>query len=336
MGDTHGQVHEARSWRRVCRDAAEVIAAIGAAVDLGSNSVHLLVAGVADHRLDPLVDESVFLGLGHAVDAEGRLGRTARAELLAVLVHYAGIARGEGATAITFIGTEPIRRAADAAAIVQHAEAATGVPLHVLTHEEEAYLTVVGVMGGCLVDRETLIVDIGGGSSEFCVVSPTNPPRASGLKLGSNRLTARHVTEDPPTRIEVEAMTADALSILDGAPAASPAEIVAVGGTASNLLKVVPGPMLDQVLTRARIAQALGILESETAAEAVERHLLKPIRARILPAGAAILDALLTRYDVAGIRVSEAGLREGTILVVDRFGVTWRDRLPELAHGWRT
>lgn len=312
-----------------------MIATIGAAVDLGSNSVHLLVAGVADHRLDPLVDESVFLGLGHAVDAEGRLGRTARAELVDALVHYADVARGQGATEITFVGTEPMRRAADAATVVQAVEAATGVPLHVLTHEEEAYLTVVGVTAGCLVDRETLIVDIGGGSSEFCVVSPTNPPRASGLKLGSNRLTARHVTGDPPTRSEVAAMIADALSILDGAPATSPAVIVAVGGTASNLLKVVPGPMLDQVLTRARIAQALGILESETAAEAVERHLLKPIRARILPAGAAIMDALLTRYNVAGIRVSEAGIREGTILVVDRFGVTWRDRLPELAHGWR-
>jgi len=315
--------------------AAGKAAPVGAAVDLGSNSVHLLVAGVAEHRLDPLADESVFLGLGHAVDAEGRLGGTARTELVDVLVHYADVARGLGAIAITFVGTEPMRRAVDAAAIVHEVEAATGVPLHVLTHEEEAFLTVVGVMAGRLVDRETLIVDIGGGSSEFCVVSPTDPPRAAGLKLGSARLTARHVTGDPPTRSEVGAMTADAVSILDGAPMTFPAEIVAVGGTASNLLKVVPEAMLDHVLSRVRIAQALGILESETAAEAGERHLIKPIRARILPAGAAIMDALLTRYGMARIRVSEAGIREGAILVVDHVGVFWRDRLPELAHGWR-
>ena len=315
--------------------AAGKAAPVGAAVDLGSNSVHLLVAGVAEHRLDPLADESVFLGLGHAVDAEGRLGGTARTELVDVLVHYADVARGLGATAITFVGTEPMRRAVDAAAIVHEVEAATGVPLHVLTHEEEAFLTVVGVMAGRLVDRETLIVDIGGGSSEFCVVSPTDPPRAAGLKLGSARLTARHVTGDPPTRSEVGAMMADAVSILDGAPMTFPAEIVAVGGTASNLLKVVPEAMLDHVLSRVRIAQALGILESETAAEAGERHLIKPIRARILPAGAAIMDALLTRYGMARIRVSEAGIREGAILVVDHVGVFWRDRLPELAHGWR-
>jgi len=336
MGDAHGRVREARSGRRVCRDPVEVIATVGAAVDLGSNSVHLLVAAVAEHRLDPLVDESVFLGLGHAVDAEGRLGRTARGVLVDALVRYAQVARDLGATAITFVGTEPIRRAADAAAIVGEVEAAAGVPLHVLTHEEEAYLTVVGVMAGRLVDRETLIVDIGGGSSEFCVVSPTDPPRASGLKLGSARLTARHVTGDPATRPEVAAMIADAASILDSAPPIAPAEIVAVGGTATNLLKVVPEAMLGHVLTRDWIAQALGILESETAEVSADRHLIKPVRAHILPAGAAIMDALLTRYAVARIRVSEAGVREGAILVVDHVGVAWRDRLPELAHGWRT
>ena len=308
---------------------------VGAAVDLGSNSVHLLVAGVADHRLDPLVDESVFLGLGLAVDAEGHLGRVARAGLVDALIHYAEIARGMGSTGITFIGTEPIRRAADAATIVHEVEAATGVPLHVLTHEEEAYLTVVGVMAGRVVDRETLIVDVGGGSSEFCIVGPSEPPQASGLKLGSARLTSRHVTGDPPTRQEVEAMIAEAGTILAGAPQTEPAEIVPPPPPASNLLKVVPEARLDLVLTRGRIAEALAILENETAAEAVERHLVKPIRARILPAGAAIMDALMTRYGVARIRVSDAGIREGAILVVDHVGVAWRDRLAELAHGWR-
>jgi exopolyphosphatase/pppGpp-phosphohydrolase len=311
------------------------MASVGAAVDLGSNSVHLLVATIADQRLDALVDESVFLGLGISVDASGRLGPTARAALVDALVHDAEIALGLGATEITFVGTEPIRRAADAARIVHEVEQATGFPLHVLTHEEEAFLTVVGVTAGRLVDHETLIVDIGGGSSEFCVVSPTEPPRAVGLKLGCARLTTRHVAGDPPTRPEVEAMIAEASVILADAPMAEPTEIVGVGGTASNLLKVVPGARIDLVLTRARVAEAMDILESETADEAVERHQIKPVRARILPAGAAIMDALMTRYGISRIRVSEAGIREGAILVVDRCGPSWRDQLAELAHGWR-
>ena len=309
--------------------------AVGAAVDLGSNSVHLLVAGVAEHRLEPLLDELVFLGLGKALDSGGVLGSVARAGLVDALVHYAELARGLGATAITFVGTEPLRRAGDAPHIASEIEDATGVPLHVLSHEEEAYLTVVGVMAGRLVDRETLIVDIGGGSSEFCLVGPTDRPRAIGLKLGSNRLTAHHVTSDPPSRAQVEAMVAEALRLLADAPATEPAEIVAVGGTASNLLKVVPEARIDLVLTRARITEAMDILEQETAAEAVERHLVKPIRAAILPAGAAIMDALLTRYGVNRIRVSDAGIREGAILVVDHVGAGWRDRLADLAHGWR-
>ena len=69
---------------------------------------------------------------------------------------------------------------------------------------------------------------------------------------------------------------------------------------------------------------------------AAERHGIKPIRARILPAGAAILDAILERYGVQAIRVSEAGIREGAILAVQHSGPSWRDRLAELAHGWRT
>ena len=75
-----------------------------------------------------------------------------------------GTARRLGVAEITLLGTEPIRRAADAAAIVHEAGSATGAPLHVLSHEEEAYLTLLGVTEGRLVERETLVVDIGGGS----------------------------------------------------------------------------------------------------------------------------------------------------------------------------
>jgi len=107
---------------------------------------------------------------------------------------------------VTLLGTEPIRRAADGAAIVHEIGSATNAPLHVLSHEEEAYLTIIGVTEGMPVTRETLVIDIGGGSSEFCVVDPSRRPRAAGLRLGSARLTDRFVTHDPPTRAEVAAM----------------------------------------------------------------------------------------------------------------------------------
>jgi exopolyphosphatase/guanosine-5'-triphosphate,3'-diphosphate pyrophosphatase len=308
---------------------------VGASVDLGSNSVHLLVASIVGHELHPLVDESAFLGLGKAVDERAHLGHDARAELARTLVIYAKTARALGASTITFMGTEPIRRAADAGRIVDEVERASDVALHVLTHEEEAYLTLVGVTGGLPVRHETLVVDIGGGSSEFCAVAAGGVARAGGLRLGSNRLTMKFVRDDPPTAGQVQAMQAAADDILAGALPAEPTELVAVGGTASNLLKVTAGGVADRVVTKARIGEALTNLSDATAAEVSTRFGVNPKRSPLLTAGVVIMDALMRRYDVEEVRVSEDGMREGAILVAEHAGRAWRDRLPELAHGWR-
>jgi exopolyphosphatase/pppGpp-phosphohydrolase len=309
--------------------------AIGAAVDLGSNSVHLLVAVTAGHRLRPLIDESSFLGLGAAVDAKAHLGSAARDELVRVLARYATVANDLGAATMTFIGTEPLRRAADSSRVVDDIDRETRVPLQVLSHEEEAYLTVIGVTCGWPVEHETLVVDIGGGSSEFCVVAPGESPRAAGLRIGSNQLTTRFATSDPVSRDAVQAMTAAADEILAGAVPSEPAELIVVGGTATNLLKVTSAGAGDERLSRARIGEALDTLLAEPAAVSSERFRINPKRAPILPAGAVIVDGLMRHYGVDEVRVSEASLREGAILAADHAGRAWRDRLPELAHGWR-
>jgi exopolyphosphatase/pppGpp-phosphohydrolase len=307
---------------------------VGAAIDLGSNSVHLLIAEISGHHLDPLVDESVFLGLGAAVDARAHLGPEARAELTAALIAYVGTARSLGAAHIVIMGTEPIRRAGDAAKVGYDIERATGVPLHVLSHEEEAYLTLIGVTSGWPVQHETLVVDIGGGSSEFCAVAAGGVPRAAGLRVGSSRLTKRFATSDPVSSDAIAAMRAAADDILLGSLIAEPTELVAVGGTASNLLKVTPDGAGD-VLTRGRIADALETLLAAPAAEVTQRFAINPKRGPLLPAGAVIVDALMRRYGVDGVRVSEAGIREGAVLVADHAGRPWRDRLSGLASGWR-
>jgi exopolyphosphatase/pppGpp-phosphohydrolase len=308
---------------------------IGAAVDLGSNSVHLLVAAITGHRLRTLVDESVFLGLGAAVDAHAHLGPEARGRLTEVLDRYATTATDLGASTTTFVGTEPLRRAADGARVVDDVDRATGIALQVLTHEEEAYLTVIGVTGGVPVERETLVVDIGGGSSEFCVIRPGRSPQAAGLRIGSNRLTTRFANSDPPTSESIAAMRAAAEAILADALASHPTDLVIVGGTATNLLKVTAAGTGDLILSRARIAEAIETLLGEPAAALTERFGINPKRGPLLPAGAAIVEALMAHYDVPTVRVSEASLREGAILAADHAGRAWRDRLPELAHGWR-
>ena len=307
---------------------------IGAAVDLGSTSVHLLVGRVIDHRIEPLADESVFLGLGAASSGRGALGREAGGVLVDALAGYAWIAREAGAMDVTFIGTEPLRRLADAARIVAEIDAATGIPVHVISHEEEAFLTLVGVTSGRPVEHEVLVVDIGGGSSEFVSIGPGRRAIAAGVRVGAAALTNRTVSHDPPTADELADLRNAAREAVNLAPAAAPEEIVVVGGTASNLLKIVPGGPDTRVLTRESLAEAMRVVAADSADAIVANHLVRPARARILGAGAAIVEAISERFGIDRVRVSDSGLREGTVLVVAHAGPSWRDRLEELAHGW--
>ncbi len=307
---------------------------VAAAVDIGSNSVHLLAAVVAGHRLVPLVDESELLGLGATVDLDGRLGSVRRDELVAVLVRYVALARQLGATAVTLVGTEPMRRAADADKVVEDVQRLAHETVHILTHEEEAFLMLIGVTAGRRVPAELGVIDVGGGSSEVALVAPGRPAYAGGISVGSARLTARLVEHDPPTKEEIVALRAAARSAMEQAPAGAPRVLIAVGGTATNLLRVLPEAALDGTLTRARLAEALAVLGAEPSAEAAARHAVRPVRARILPAGAVIMDALLEHYGVDMLRVSDAGIREGAIFVVRHLPAKWRERLPNLAEGW--
>jgi exopolyphosphatase/guanosine-5'-triphosphate,3'-diphosphate pyrophosphatase len=307
---------------------------IAASADAGSNSVHLFVAVVADHRLEPILDESAFLGLGGAVDERGRLGRQKRVELASTLGRFAGIARDLGAASITFVATEPLRRAQDARLAVRDAERAAGVPLLVLSHEEEGYLTLLGVTHGREPAADLVVVDVGGGSSEFVVVGPDRGAAATGVRVGSARLTAAHVRNDPPTPDEIAELRVAARERLAGAPETAPRRLVAVGGTATNLLKVVPAAALDRALTRARLGQAMTTLTSEPAAYAAIHHAVNPIRARVLPAGVAILEAILERYGLDRLMVVDTGIREGAVLAATRGGAAWRSELETIAHGW--
>jgi exopolyphosphatase/pppGpp-phosphohydrolase len=309
-------------------------AVVGAAIDVGANSVHLLVAAVAGHRVEPLLDESVFLGLGDRVVRDGRLGQVARGDVVDALASYAATARRLGAREITIVGTEPIRRAFDASSLVNEVEARADVALFVLDHDEEAMLTLLGVTKGRRVRNELLVVDIGGGSCQFVIAAPGEPVRSVSLGLGSARLTLDHIQSDPPTPAEVDGLRDIVRAAVTDAPSASPDELIAVGGTASNLLRLLPATAIDRVLTRRRIAVALAMLTVEHSAEAAERHALRPQRARILPAGAVIVDAILERYGVDRLQVSEEGIREGAVLAAAAAGSAWRDRLRSLVVGW--
>jgi exopolyphosphatase/guanosine-5'-triphosphate,3'-diphosphate pyrophosphatase len=309
----------------------------GAAIDLGSTSVHLLVARPEGGELVTVLDESSFLGLGAAVDGPGSLGPAGRATLVETVGAYVQKARDLGASRPILMGTEPLRRLTDATRIVAEVSAATGVPLDVLEHEEEALLTLVGLTRGNAVLRDLLVVDIGGGSSELVEIGPNRLARAAGVQVGAGRLTRRLVDTDPPTRAQLVALRAAADEAFDWQPARPPHDVVFVGGTASNILKLLRrlgSPDRDDRLDRAALDLVRDILVVAPAEMLAASYGLREARFRLLAAGAAIIETVLDRVGVAIGRVVDTGIREGAIVAADRAGDAWRDRLEELAHGW--
>jgi exopolyphosphatase/guanosine-5'-triphosphate,3'-diphosphate pyrophosphatase len=309
----------------------------GAAIDLGSTSVHLLIARPAGSELVVIDDESAFLGLGAAVDGPGSLGPEARATVVATVAGYVERARAAGALEPVVMGTEPLRRLADATTIAAEIAAACDVPLHILEHEEEARLTLIGLTGGRTVRRDLIVVDIGGGSSEIVEIGPDRLARAAGIPVGAGRLTRSIVSHDPPLAAEIASLTAAADAAFTWSPNRPPGDVVAVGGTASNLLKLLlrsAGSDVTDTLDRGALDTVRSIVSSAPAETLAVRFGMREARIRLLAAGAAIIEAVLARTGVEAIRVSDTGIREGAIIAADRAGPAWRDRLEELAHGW--
>ena len=309
----------------------------GAAIDLGSTSVHLLIARPERDGLVVIDDESTFLGLGAAVDGPGRLDATGRATLLTTVGGYVANARDYGASRPILMGTEPLRRLGDSPRIVAEISAGTGLPLAVLEHEEEALLTLIGLTAGRAVRSDLLVVDIGGGSSELVEIGPARLARAAGVQLGAGRLTRRIVDSDPPTAAHLVALRKAADEAFEWNPSRPPVEVVFVGGTATNLIKLLRrsrDPERADVLDGAALDEARAMLLATPAEMLAATYGLREARIRLLAAGAAIVETVLDRLGVPSGRVVDTGIREGAIIAADRAGEGWRDRLEELAHGW--
>lgn len=303
---------------------------MGGAIDIGSNSVHLLVALVGHGWVEPLRDNSELLGLGDIVDRHGEIPPDARRRLVEVLQSYVETAERSRAERMTLLGTEPLRRARNADVMVREIHDATGLHLRVLSEREEAVLTFIGVTRGQVPATPAIIVDIGGGSTEVATWVPGEPLRVTSIALGSARLTASIVQHDPPTNREFDKLrraaadaVAGSMSQLHGPTSMSGAQAVFVGGTATNVAR------LGQ-LTRDALAEDRRTLARLTFEAITSRFNVKLRRARQLAAGVAIVEAILDAHGLETAAVSEASLRDGAIIAAARLGDDWPDRLEEL------
>ncbi|HEY7196107.1 MAG TPA: hypothetical protein VH306_02865 [Gaiellaceae bacterium] len=281
-----------------------------AVVDVGSNTVRLLVAATGAGGLAPLHEEKATLLLGEEVEQHGRIRPKKIEQAAGVLARYARIARELRASRLDVIVTAPGRQSENADELLYALTAAAGTPARVVSADEEGRLAYLGAVAAADALPETVAVcDVGGGSTEIVVGTlSAGPAWARSLELGAVRLTRRFFADDPPRSPAIARAAEEVLRELDGVvPPPARAALVA-GGTARALRKLVGlrlGP--DELATALRLAS-----------EAPSRILAKEYgfdrsRARTLAAGALILTGVQQRL-VVPMYVARGGLREGAAL----------------------
>ena len=301
-----------------------------AVVDIGSNSTHLYVAVSDGVRQEVIADESMPIELGRLVEQDRMIGRKATTAISDALAAFRTRASILGADELFVVATEPFRRARDQESVLRTLRGPKfGAPI-VLTHEEEGLLTVLGLHHGHDHSVPQLVVDIGGGSTESVELHPGELPRAIGISVGSARLMARVSYQDPPRPREWQELRRHAQIALADLTVADVHRLILVGGTATRLLKLVPATLISRTIHRDDLAAMGERLVALTAKEVAERFAISQRRARLLPAGIAIVEALLQRTTAREVTVDRGGIREGLVVAVARAGDGWRESLPTL------
>ena len=276
---------------------------IVAAVDLGSNTTRLLVGRVADGRVEELHRATRITRLGEGVDSRRRLLPVPIARVRNVLSDYRRTAEALEAERTLLVATSAVRDAENGEAFLGEIEWGYGFATRLLSGEEEAELTRRGVGE---VGARTLLVDIGGGSTELVLDG-----FRTSLPLGSVRFTERH-GEDVAASFEA------ARALL---PELEPEAAVGVAATITSLAALDLGlaeydraRVHDHVLTRDGARAQVERLAALSLEERRRLPALEPERAPVIVAGGAILLAILDRYELASIRVSERDLLDGAAL----------------------
>jgi exopolyphosphatase/guanosine-5'-triphosphate,3'-diphosphate pyrophosphatase len=278
---------------------------IVAAVDQGTNTTRLLVAQVENGRIEELHRETRITRLGEGVDSRHRLLPVPIARVRNVLSDYRRTAESLGAERTLLVATSAVRDAENGEAFLGEVEWSYGFATRLLSGEEEAQLTRQGLGA---VDAGTVVVDIGGGSTELVLAD-----FETSLPMGSVRFTERH-GEDVDA---LEAAARELLPELEPTPAAA----VGVAGTITTLAALDLGleeydreRVHGHVLTLAGAREQLDRLAALPLDERRRVPALEPERAPVIVAGAAILVAILETYGLDGITASERGLLHGAAL----------------------
>ncbi|MGP3913945.1 Ppx/GppA family phosphatase [Nonomuraea sp. NBC_00507] len=305
-----------------------------AAVDCGTNSVRLLIADVGDELIDDVDRRMEIVRLGQGVDRTGRLAPDALERTFKAMRTYRELIEREGAVATRVVATSATRDAANRQEFVDGVREIFGVEPEVVSGAEEAELSFVGATKGLLrLSPETevpqgplppyLVVDIGGGSTEF-VLGTEHAEAALSVDIGCVRLTERHLKDagDPPSAPALEAVVADIEAALDQVEAEVPVErahtlvglagsVTTVAGVALDLPAYDPARIHHSRISAGQVHDVTRRLLAMTHGERAAVSVMHPGRVDVIGAGALILDRIVRRFAFSQVVVSEHDILDG-------------------------
>jgi len=302
-----------------------------AALDLGTNSTRVLVGRPDGHGgIEPLLRRNTITRLGQGVDAAGALADEAVERVVACLRDYRTALDEHGVERIRIAATSAARDAANRDAFFDQVEDVVGQRPELITGAEEGHLSFLGATQGLVAERGPfLVVDIGGGSTEFIVGRGGPDPEVDGVlsvDVGCVRLTEKFLLHDPPQSDELSASISLVDTYLEDVrrelPTAAEARtLVGVAGTVTTVAAVELGlvdydPRLVHhfVLTRDAAEDVFRTLATEARADRIHNPGLEEARADVIVGGCCVLVAILRRFGFDEMTVSEADILDGLAL----------------------
>ncbi|GAA3153947.1 Ppx/GppA phosphatase family protein [Nonomuraea roseoviolacea] len=305
-----------------------------AAVDCGTNSVRLLIADVSDDTLTEVERRMEIVRLGQGVDRTGRLAADALERTFGAMRGYRKLIDQHGAVRTRVVATSATRDAANRDEFAAGVREIFGVDPEVATGSEEAELSFTGATRGLVrLSPETehpqgpmppyLVVDIGGGSTEF-VLGSAHAEAALSVDIGCVRLTERHLRDagDPPSEAALEAVAADIEDALDKVTDAVPVErahtlvglagsVTTVAGIALDLPEYDPARIHHARIEAEQIYEVTRRLLAMTHGERAAIPVMHPGRVDVIGVGALILDRIVRRFAFSQVVVSEHDILDG-------------------------
>lgn len=290
-----------------------------AAVDLGSNSFRLQIARVVDDQIYPLDSLKDTVRLGAGLDANNMLEQATCERALASLGRFGERLRGLPRSAVRVVGTNTFRVAKNAQEFLQQAEAALGFPIEIVAGREEARLIYLGVSHGLPPSPgKRLVVDIGGGSTEFIIGAGLEPQRMESLYMGCVSYSQRYFPDGKINKSALRQAELAARAEVQAIAAEFSAEhwqhAIGSSGTARALAEILQmNAYCDSGITREGLSRLRDTMLKAGDCGKLQLAGLRPDRVPVLAGGFAIMAAIFAELDISRMDVSDSALREGLL-----------------------